>query len=188
MVKKAFKRAIGKIHDVPESSTPVVYQKTGDQGNRPSTKKVRLSGMKHFNNFIHSKHMKLSDVISEPDLIIDVLQEFATFLSEAKLGFLNNYLSNGTALQYLSTAKEFLRQATSNIVLWSKDDVWYDKIRTAMTARIVKRCIDNCMAISDKAAPLPRPDMITVTKYLAKKVSASPDLEAVKIQLVEPQR
>ena len=76
-------------------------------------------------------------------------------------------------MEYLSTAKEFLRQATSNIVLWSKDDVWYNKIRTAMTARIVKRCIDNWMAISDKAAPLPRPDMITVTKYLAKKGDAA---------------
>ena len=63
--------------------------------------------------------MELGEGISQLDLIIDVLQEFATFLSEAKLGFLNNYLSNGTALQYLSTAKEFLRQATSNIVLWS---------------------------------------------------------------------
>ena len=60
MVKKVSKRAIGKIHDVPESFTPVVYQKTGDKGNRPSTEKVRISGMKHFNNFFNSKRMKLS--------------------------------------------------------------------------------------------------------------------------------
>ena len=117
MVKKASKRAIGKIHDVPESSTPVVYQKTGDQGNRPSTEKVRISGMKHFNNFFNSKRMKLSEVVSQPELIVDVLQEFATFLADTKLGYLNNYLSNGTALQYLSTAKESLRHATPTIVL-----------------------------------------------------------------------
>ena len=76
---------------------PVVYQKTGNQRNRPSTKKVRLSGMKHFNSFIASKHLVLSELISQPELIVDVLQEFATFLSEAKLGLLDNYLSNGTA-------------------------------------------------------------------------------------------
>ena len=93
---------------MPESLTPMVYQKTGNQRNRPFTKKVRLSGMKHFNNFIHSKHMELGEGISQPDLIIDVLQDFATYLSEAKLEFLNNYLSNGTALQYLPTAKECL--------------------------------------------------------------------------------
>ena len=52
--------------------------------------------------------MELGEGISQPDLIIDVLQDFATYLSEAKLEFLNNYLSNGTALQYLSTAKECL--------------------------------------------------------------------------------
>ena len=126
MVKKALKRAIGKIHDVPESSTPVVYQKTGDQGNRPSTNNVRLSGMKHFNNFLQSKRMKLCDVISQPVFFVDVLQEFATFLSEAKMGFLNNYLSNGTALQYLSTAKECLKHATPTIILWSQDYAWYN--------------------------------------------------------------
>ena len=92
MVKKAFKRAIGKIHDVPESLTPVVYQKTGDQGNRPSTKKVRLSGMKHFNNFIHSKHMKLSKVTSQPDLIIDVLQEFVALMSSKTLSVSTNVI------------------------------------------------------------------------------------------------
>ena len=139
MVMKAFKRAIGKIHNVPESLTPVVYQKTGDQGNRPSTEKVRISGMKHFNNFFNSKRTKLSEVVSQPELIVDLLQEFATFLADTKLGYLNNYLSNGTALQYLSTAKESLRHATPTIVLWSKDEVWYNKIRTALTSRIVKR-------------------------------------------------
>ena len=54
MMKKTIKRAIGKIQPVPISLTPVVYDMvydmTGDQGNRPSTKKIRLSGMNHFNN------------------------------------------------------------------------------------------------------------------------------------------
>ena len=112
MMKTAFKRAIGRIHDKSESLSPVVYQKTGDQG-----EKVRISGMKHFNNFFNSKRMKLSEVVSQPELIVDVLQEFATFLADTKLGYLNNYLSNGTALQYLSTAKESLRHATPTIVL-----------------------------------------------------------------------
>ena len=139
MVKKIFKRAIGKIQPVPISETPVVYEKTGNQGNRPSTKKVRLSGMKHFHNFIASKHMALGEITLEPEMIVDILQEFATFLSVAKLGFLDNFLSNGTALQYLSTAKEYLRLAAPALSLWSKDDVWYNRIRTAMTAQIVKR-------------------------------------------------
>ena len=82
--------------------------------------------MKYFNSFIASKHLVLSEVTSQPELIVDVLQEIATFLSEAKLGFLDNYLSNGTTLQYLSTVKECLRIATPTIALWSKEDLWYD--------------------------------------------------------------
>ena len=46
-----------------ERFTPVVYQKTRDQG-----EKVRISGMKHFNNFFNSKRMKLSEVVSQPEL------------------------------------------------------------------------------------------------------------------------
>jgi hypothetical protein len=78
-----------------------------------------------------------------------LLRQFATFLAvEVKSKTNGALISCGTAWQYLSSIKTYLRSTYKDVALWNEDEsVWYQPIRDGIEMRVSQRCFENGLLI-----------------------------------------
>ncbi len=143
------------------SSEPAVYKLSGTGGKAKSTVDGKESSMKHFEDFLATKHMPTFADLTEDELCdITMWQEFGTYLCDfAQNRRTNDLLKWGTAKQYISGPKSNAWDRTKGNLIW-KDETWYTKIRADIEKTIVKRCIEAGVPAEDKSEPLGRDSLL----------------------------
>ena len=119
------------IVTIPAAAGPAVFRLSGSSGNQPSTVSGRVSALVHFTDFLDKKHLPGFELLTEAQLCDKTLwQEYGTYLSEhARLKHNDDeFLSWGTACQFLSGPKSLAQLKFPNNVLWINQN-WHSKIR-----------------------------------------------------------
>ena len=105
----------------------VDYQRMGNGGTRPATVTLNNHALVYFKEFLQSKDIvflvdKRSALWEEQERRLcckEIWQEYGTFLRDNAKQSNGNFLSTGTALNYLGQPKETVRKMYENHVLWN---------------------------------------------------------------------
>jgi hypothetical protein len=142
------------------SAAPREYPLVGNGGQAKSTIKVRNAALVHFNIFLITINPSLLDFDDWTEASICVLklwQMYGYYLVHhaekspgkvAKEGETKELISSGTAVNYLSAAKEAVAKKFPSNVIFSPGETWYTKLRFAVESEIVRRCISKLFIIN----------------------------------------
>jgi hypothetical protein len=144
------------------------FERIGEFGNAAKTVAGKVSAMNHFESFLKLKNMGPFQSLNEKQLCdIPLLQEFGTYLcDEARDNRTKDLLSKGTAQQYLSGVKITLSEKFRDNEIWKDVDDWYTSLREAVGNRVIIRCIEKGVPISEKSKPVGRVLLKEINEHL----------------------
>eukprot|EP00457_Paulinella_chromatophora_P000679 gb/GEZN01000679.1/.p1 GENE.gb/GEZN01000679.1/~~gb/GEZN01000679.1/.p1 ORF type:complete len:1182 (-),score=133.34 gb/GEZN01000679.1/:312-3833(-) len=118
---------------------------------------------------------------------VDILQQYATFLFEAKHGKDDDYYKYETALQYISGAKTLLEQLWGGKCIEKNDPEgvelasnkkkgrgpgdWYSILRRNTEDAFMARCISQGLLGKEKADPVYERDLLVICSWLLKSAT-----------------
>lgn len=150
---------------------PTVYRDSGTGGHQQSTLTGIKTAILHFNTFLETMHIPPFDACTEEQLcFIQLFQKYGTYVSEhcKKLRTPKEFISGGSALQYLSGAKIQAEKKFSKNAIWNGKQAWYSALRKDIEETVRRRCIAVGIPYEEKSQPIGRELLLRIISAILK--------------------